>query len=251
MRTLAKLLLLPPGSAFVLALIGLALLRRRPRTGRTLIALAGIGLYVQSTPLVATLALASLEAHPPIDPAAARAVDAIVVLGGDQRRPAPELGSSAETVGELSLERLRYAAHLWRTTQRPLCVTGGRLKHGSRPIALTMANVLERELGAEVRWVEERAATTWENATRTRALLLPLGLERIALVTHAWHMPRAEAAFATVGFDVVPAPTVFRPPVRFELVELLPSAQALYETSLAWHEWIGRAWYALAHSEPD
>jgi len=247
MRAVLKLCVLPPGSSFLLILVGWALARRARRLGRGLIVFALVLLYVESTPLVATLALRSLESDPPITSADARSVDALVVLGADHETHAIEFGGDGESVGELSLQRLRYAAHLLRASGRPLLVTGGRLRHGSAPIAQRMADVLERELGVTVTWVEGQSRTTWENAEQTRALLEPLGHDRIALITHAWHMPRAAAAFRRVGFDVVPAPTVFQGPVRAEPTELLPSAQALFQTSLAWHEWLGRAWYALAH----
>ena len=75
-------------------------------------------------------------------------------------------------------------------------------------------------------------------------------MRRCYVVTHAWHMPRALAAFEAAGLEPVPAPTVFRAGPRAHVTEVLPSAKALRETQLAAHEWIGRVFYALTHRAP-
>lgn len=54
-----------------------------------------------------------------------------------------------------------------------------------------MADLLRDDFGVQVRWKEERSRTTWENAQMTADLLLPQGIKRVAVVTQAWHMPRA------------------------------------------------------------
>src|SRR5690606_3210249 len=97
----------------------------------------------------------------------------------------------------------------------------------------------------DVRWVEGRSESTWENAVLSAPILREAGVKRILLVTHAFHMPRARASFAAQGFDVVPAPTAFRKTPELSLHALLPSAKGLADTSFAFHEWLGRIWYAL------
>ena len=47
------------------------------------------------------------------------------------------------------------------------------------------------------------------------------------------------------GLRVVPAPTAYRERPRFRIGDLIPSAKGLTDSSRAWHEWIGRAWYSL------
>jgi uncharacterized SAM-binding protein YcdF (DUF218 family) len=56
-------------------------------------------------------------------------------------------------------------------------------------------------------------------------------------------MPRARRAFEHAGFAVIPAPTRFA--TRFELtvVDFLPRAEALLDSSLFFHEIVGIAWY--------
>lgn len=242
------MLILPPGGFFVLAAVGLLLLRRRPRTGRGLLVGAAVGLYLASTPLVAGVLIRALEAYPARAPGAgAGGAQAIVVLGADVERRAPEYGGA--DLGELSLQRARYGARLHRETGLPLLVTGGRMQ-GVEAVGTLLARSLESDFGVPVRWVERHAANTWENAVRSRELLEPDGIARVALVTHAFHMPRAVAAFRAAGLDPVPAPTVFRPTPHADVAEILPSSKALRESHLATHEWLGRAYYALFHRGP-
>ena len=166
-----------------------------------------------------------------------------MILSADAVSYAPELGRP--TVGRLTLERLRYGAVVARATELPVLVTGGASRPGIPSRAALMREVLEGELGVSVRWVESGSGDTLGNARASRDLLDAEGIERVLLVTHAWHMPRAAAAFESTGLAVVPAPTAFRdwPEPRFSTI--VPSARSLQESSWALHEWLGRLWYAL------
>ena len=57
--------------------------------------------------------------------------------------------------------------------------------------------------------VEDRSATTYENAIFTAALLSPRPGQSWILVTSASHLPRAMATFRSAGFDVVAYPVDF------------------------------------------
>jgi len=149
------------------------------------------------------------------------------------------------TVGAMTLERMRYAARLARATGLPLLVTGGVLDPDYRPVARSMEDVFTHDFGLAPRWVEDRSADTGENAARSAAMLRADGVEAVVLVTHAWHMPRARAAFLRRGLRVTPAPCCFRAPAALELSALVPSGKALRESYWGLHEWLGRAWYAL------
>lgn len=92
-----------------------------------------------------------------MDHALAREAQAIVILGGGVRRHAPEFGG--ETLGRLTLERVRYGARVARETRLPLLVTGGALFGGSTEAAL-MKRALEEEFNVAVRWTEERSRDT-------------------------------------------------------------------------------------------
>ena len=95
-------------------------------------------------------------------------------------------------------------------------------------------------------WRESRSHSTAANARETAALLRREGITAGVLVTHAWHMPRAVAAFRRAGLPLVPAPTRFTPSTGWEASGLLPSVRALSYSHYAFYEWGGRAWYFLA-----
>lgn len=258
LRELAEALLAPPVPAFALVLVGALLLawsargsaaRRSPlrRLGLALCA-AGAGLmYVLCCPWLMAMALWSLQSYPALPPEGApeplpAGAGAIVVISAGWNPAGPEYGGA--TIGALTLERLRYGASLSRRTGLPVLVSGGAPQRGQPPLAEMMRDAL-RELGVEARWVEGRAGDTRGNARESAALLREGGVERVFLVTHAWHMPRAVAAFRAAGLEVIPAPTAFRIRPRLEPSAFWPSARALREGHWALHEWLGRAWYAL------
>jgi uncharacterized SAM-binding protein YcdF (DUF218 family) len=235
-------LLIPPGLLLVVFATGIALIRRRPHTGRALL-IAGTGsLYLLSMPLTGTALLQSWET-----PAAGSgnwsSAAAIVVLGGGQYRQAPEYGG--DTVGTMGLVRLRYAAALHRRSGLPVLVSGGSPDGGATSEAQAMQKTLEQEFAVPVRWRENHSANTMENARNSRELLAAENIRHIVLVTHAWHMPRARLAFERAGFEVLAAPTAHTTRGGMTVLDFLPDASALLKSSLFFHEAIGTVWYRL------
>ena len=234
--------LLPPGSLLLLAAVGALLSVRRPRTGRSLLGLALVALYALSTHFVADELLKALEPTPR-DPLADRTGQAIVVLGGGSYFSAPEYGR--DTVSTATLARLRYAAYLQRALDKPVIVTGGAPQGNPAPEAELMKQVLETEFRVPVRWAEKISRTTLENARLSRRVLDGAGVRNIYLVTHAWHMPRAQLAFEHSGFKVIPAGTGYTTRYDLTVLDFLPSASALLDSSIFFHEAIGIGWYHL------
>jgi len=245
-----KLLLLPPLSLIVLMAAGLLLRRRLPRTGTALVIAGLVLLYALSTPLVAGLALQGLEAYPALEAGDGLPdAQAIVILAAGRYSDSPEYGG--DTVGPLTLTRLRYGATLHRRTGRPILVTGRAGGPGDAAVADLMADCLRRDFGLEARWIERESANTAGNARSSAGILLPAEVRRIYLVTHAWHMRRAVLAFEAAGFEVVPAPTAFTSHHPFVWPgvpgDYLPRAQALAGSAYAIHEWLGLVWYELRY----
>ncbi|MFZ5503118.1 MAG: YdcF family protein [Pseudomonadota bacterium] len=238
---LVSTLLLPPLNLLILAGVGLWLRHKRPLIARTLLGAAIALLWLLSTPYVAQALLNSLEGEPL--PVARNAADAIVVLGGGTYFHAPEYGG--DTVGKETLERLRYAAKLHRETGKPLLVTGGKPLGNNLSEGQQMKQVLEQEFQVTVQWVEAESDNTYENARLSYQLLKPDRIQRIYLVTHAWHMPRAARTFQRAGFQVVPAATAYSTRYQTDLLTFLPNAGALRGSSLFFHEIIGMLWYRL------
>ncbi|MGB5832437.1 MAG: YdcF family protein [Thiohalocapsa sp.] len=246
--SVVKQLLLPPGIILVMLAIGFFLVRGT--LGRLVLFVAWSLLFMMSLPGLAVPFIGTLERYPALDPSRLSAVDAeaIVVLGATVYSAAPEYGGN--TVDGNSLKRVRYAAWLHRYTGLPVYVTGGA---GDKAPAPAMVRVLEDEYGVPVTGVEQDSRTTWENAMLTVPLLRADGVGRILLVTQAWHMPRAVAAFERTGIDVVPAPTDFvlresggaDDTWRDRYRDWLPQAAAFQLSYYALHEKIGQVYYDL------
>lgn len=241
---LAATLLLPPTILLLGLFAGLFLLRRHRRLAMPLLVVSTLALYGLSTPLIGELLLKTLEPSPPLADQTLHDADAIVVLGGGRRLAVPEYGGR-DTLTELSMQRLLYAAHLHRTSGKPVLVTGGMPGGGTTSEGELMRDVLTDEFGEAPRWVETASATTWDNARLSAPMLRAAGVKRIALVTHAWHLRRAIPLFRVQGFDVVPAGVGYATPQVRTPLDLLPSANALRGSYFALHEWLGVLWYKL------
>lgn len=244
---LKTLVALPGVLLFPLAL-GALLLRRSKRAGWGLIAATAALGYALACPFVGASLLRALQTSPALSPhldrAALRAqADAICVLAAEHRSESPEF--ALESVGAMTLERLRYAAELARRSGLPLCTSGGVPQSGEPALADAMAGVLEHDWGLAVRWREGTSGDTRANALNSAALLAPSGMRRVFVVTHAWHMPRALLAFREAGLEPVAAPTAFRAAPHFVPGSLWPSARGLRESALAWHELVGLVYYRL------
>lgn len=243
-RRALEILLLPPASVVWLYALGWLLTWRWPRLGRGVRIGAVALLWFVATPLCGGALLGSLQGFPPL-PVDAPVVgaQAIVVLSAEADRDGDEFGGAV--AGPMTMQRLRYAAALHRRTGLPLLVSGGVPAFGKPPLAELMARAARDEFGVAVRWVEGGSADTWENARLSAQMLRPEGVQRVLLVTHAWHMPRAAACFAAQGLDVTAAPTGFRGPALQDWTSFLPHWTGLKDTCLGLHEWFGRAYYAL------
>lgn len=240
LTNLVSAFLLPPLNLLLVAAVGLYLWHKRPRVARTLLTISVAGIWLLSTPFVADSMLQSIEGAP-VD-FSNNAADAIVVLSGGQRFNALEYGGN--TVSKETLERVRYAAMLYRQTGKPILVSGGNPQGGGAEAPL-MKQVLEQEFHVPVRWVEDTSDNTQENARHSHSVLEKAGLTRIYLVTHAWHMPRAIQAFERAGFTVIPAATAFTTRYQTDLLTFIPNAAALLESYRFMHEVVGMLWYQI------
>jgi len=239
-KGLLTALLLPPLALVLTGLGGAVLAWRGWRPGALLAIFAAAALLFLATPLGAGLLIASLEREAEKETASAKAASAIVVLGAEvaHSRQGPE-------VGPFTLERLRTGAALHRATGLPLLVTGGPLTPGEPPLAVLMARSLVADFGIVATWVEPEARDTRENATHSAALLDAAGIGVVLLVTHAWHMPRARAAFAQNGILAIAAPVRINWVPNGSITDWLPRADHLGWSWWALREWAGRLAYAL------
>jgi uncharacterized SAM-binding protein YcdF (DUF218 family) len=238
LKALLKVLVLPPTSLVLLALVALLASRRWPRAGRTIAAAALLGLVAMSLPIVAGALDAALSPPAPFTAAAAANAKAIVVLAGGARRFAAEY--NGDTLSALSLERIRYGARIAKATGLPVLVSGGAPQRGAAEADL-MRDVLEHEFGVPVRWVENASRNTHENAALSAAILRGADIRRVVMVTHGFDMRRATAEFAAQGIEAVPAATGLTIPHPVGWRDFVPQFDAFRLSYYAVYEILGNA----------
>ena len=242
-KEFVKVAVLPPAGPLIVAFAGLAVAGRHPRRGRTIALIGVVLLLLLSLPAVAGFLIRCIDTTPAFDRARADGAQAIVILGGGARDYAPEYGGV--TLSTLSLERVRYGAKLARETRLPVLVSGGQVDPKAPVEAFLMRDVLTREFGVPVRWVEARSRNTRENAIDSAAILKRSGISRVILVVHSFDVPRARREFAAAGIETIAAPTGIPPPVPTEVGDFLPNARGLERSYWALYEILANALYLV------
>lgn len=250
--TLFKTFLMPPAVQLLLMLLAFVLWKRRIFLSRLLMLTAWGSLVALSLPIVSHKLFIWLE-QPYFDTSQvvngveALEPKAVVVLGGGRIRNTPEYGG--DEVSEGALWRLRYGAVLAKQYDLPMIVSGGTVyPYELKTEAQMAARVLEDELGVNTVWQEGNSRDTWQNAKQTSALLLSQfdQNEPVVLVTHAYHMRRAQYAFEQAGVTVIPAATGFKSLKASGWVnDWLPQSTALDDSRVALHEYLGLVFYFL------
>lgn len=247
-------LLLPPVPLLLLLLLGARLLLPRRGLGWLVILFSVTLLWLSSTTGAAQF-LSQFVLHPPGALTASRIKElktetrqpaAIMVLSGGMEAYAPEYGVSNLT--RTSLERLRYGIWLGRETGIPVGFSGGVgwvLPEEGKTEAQVASQIAAQEFGRPLKWLEDKSRDTRENAALSIALLKPLGIKRIVLVTHGWHMPRAMRAFeeaAGKGSDIQieAAPMGLARAVQARSLTWLPSTHGITEVRHIVRELYGR-----------
>lgn len=256
---LSKLLplLIYPLSLACLLLVALLVLRRSPRWVLWLGLAAFLLLWLGGNRLISMTLARTLEwqySPPSVLPHA----DVIVLLGGGEMPLTPPQPLAGVTEAG---DRIIYAAWLYQQGAAPRVLASGGAVGVDGPALQPGAEAMGQLLSImgvppDALWLEPRSRNTYENAVETKKLLDPKGIQRIILVTSALHMPRAQAIFRNLGFDVIAAPTDYTvtaaawdyyltPDPTIQVFNLFPTAEALDNTMRALKEYIGIAVYRL------
>jgi uncharacterized SAM-binding protein YcdF (DUF218 family) len=242
-KTLLRGMILPPAGPLLLAILGVFLIKRRPRLARICLILGLGSLWLLSTPAVSDALAGLVERYPPLDFRSTAGAQAIVILGGGgQRAFAPEYGGPA--ADPLLLERLTYGAYVAGKTGLPILVTGFHIE------ARAMRETLLRNFGIDARWVDDEAYDTFQNARNSVRLLKAGGVNRIVLITNAPHMQRSVHEFTDAGVEVMPAPVGMLAPRDIGIWLYLPNPDALLRAHIAIYELLGepvRAFLTASH----
>ena len=205
---------LPSNFLISIGMIGLVLLCTRFQrlaswlvvTSLVLIAFAGF------SPLGNMLMLPLEQRFPPWD-ASRGPPDGIVVLGG---AISPDISAARGAVAlNEAAERITAAAELARRYPNARIIfSGGSVRSlfdNAPPRPPSRSKELEALGVAHDRiTAEEQSRNTIENAVFSRLIAQPKPGERWLLVTSAFHMPRAIAAFRAAGFPVEAYPVDWR-----------------------------------------
>ena len=186
------------------------------------------------------------QTRAPIEPA-----DAVVVLGGYVR------SSSNNIVGlgfSDTVDRILTAIALVRQAKGRVLVLSG----GGRNIQ--PATGVPAGVRATKDWIRswdlapvpvevlDWCQDTHDEALRNASLARKNGWKRVILVTSAWHMKRAVAAFRKAGMEVVPVACDFRgihSPSEVRLLPFVPRTESLVLLDLWMEETLGYAYYRL------
>jgi uncharacterized SAM-binding protein YcdF (DUF218 family) len=239
-------LIYPVCFSLILGFVGLLLWRKRALSFLAL-SLALIVMLAASIPVTGLILLRTLESkagsYADPDDLAAENVRFIVVLSGGFRRG--EL-TAADHLGETVL-RVIEAVRLWRRMpDSKLVLTGGVIPglNSEKSLAEALADAA-RNMGVpgEVMVLEDKSWTTEDQAKMCAPIV---GERPFALVTSAYHMPRAILLFRRAGLSPIPAPADFRAKkITLSYGTLMPQSAGLWMTQEAIKQYT-TTWWILA-----
>lgn len=246
--------LMPLPVCVILILAGLWLMRsrRREKSGRRLLASGILLLLLCSNNLVSTWLIHPLESRYPAipeltpgappPPALARC-RYVVVLGGGSS-DADNLPATAK-LSSSALARIVEGVRLLQALPGARLVVSGPGTENRPTHAAVLARAAVTLGVAPERIIKiETARDTEDESQAVRQLI---GDAPVALVTSAWHMPRAAALFRQAGVDALPCPAdyIARGDGKFRWLALRFDTESLERSTLAVHEWIGICWLRL------
>ncbi len=248
--------LMPLPLCVVLMAAGLLLLRstRWPKAGPRLLITGWVLLFLLSNKQVGHTLLRPLEKQYPAQPelstgstlpAPLAACRAIMVLGGGHSDQAGL--SSLNQLSASSLFRLAEGVRLARALPEATLIVSGP---GSGPHSPTHASVLAAaavSLGIDPRRIVQ-INTARDTDDEVQAVKQLLGDQTpFALVTSAWHMPRAMGLMRRAGMTPLPCPAgaVSQPSGETRARDWMFDLSGLEQSNWAIYEYLGTAWAKL------
>jgi uncharacterized SAM-binding protein YcdF (DUF218 family) len=207
-----------------------------------------IVLILSSLPIISNKFIAYLEKdYQPIEIADVENVDAIVVLSGMIRVIGDEENLKYEFTD--SVDRFFAGLDLFNNNKSPILI----LTRGKMPWSVGIAEgEYLKELAIKYGVSEENIILTDEvqNTDQEAKAIKKILTEnaKIILVTSAFHMPRAEKVFKAANINLIPFPVDFQnSKSKTTMMDFIPSAASLFDTSHFVREMIGRLYYNLKY----
>jgi uncharacterized SAM-binding protein YcdF (DUF218 family) len=241
---------LQPGNLLMLCLLAglfLFVVSRGRRRGMALIGLSALGFVLLAVAPIGPAMLMALEQRFPRPPALPDKIDGIIVLGGAVdpaiSRTYGETafnGSVARVLGGIALARHHPEAKLALVGGE-----GGFIPVGYAESRATLGFVVDEGISPDRVITEERSRSTHENAVYAKEMIHPQPGEKWVLITSAFHMPRAVAAFRAVGWAILPYPVDYKVDPETGLHPDFSLLDGLSTATLAGKEWAGLLGYRL------
>ncbi len=238
LKKIISLIIMPLSITILLLIFAIIFYRIKPKVSFIALIMATSLLTLSTLPPVSDAIMAPLEDNYAVFTRSKQPVDYIVILGGGHTT-IKELPATGQ-LNSSSLSRLVEAVRIYRLHPEAQIITsgfsGGDISSNAEKVK--QAAVL-LGLPAHKIITENFPQDTEEEAQ----LIAPRVLKRnVVLVTSAYHMPRAMAYFEKYGVNAIAAPA--SPWVKNNHLTpwqyYLPSAKKLQQTSMAWHEILGR-----------
>ncbi len=228
---------------------GILACSRRRRLARLLVAAGIVFLLLFSNKVVSSWLVRPLEErYPGIPelrdgeplPAGLAACRYVVILGGGNS----DMPGAAATnkLSSSALERLVEGVRLLRRLpEAGLIVSGPAV--GANPSHASVLAAAAISLGIDPARIR-RIETARDTEDESYAVKAIVGEAPIALVTSAWHMPRAAHLFRVAGVSFLPCPTDYSAPfgAAFRWTDLTWDSQSLDRSTWAVHERLGSLW---------
>ena len=174
--------------------------------------------------------------------------DAIVVLSGMISTIKTKEKLSYEFNG--SIDRIFSGMNLFKENKAPLLIlTNGKLPWS---VGIPEGEYL-KDFSIKYGIPEDKILLTdnvqnTDQEAKAVAKLLNTNKATTILVTSAFHMPRAKKVFEAANIKVIPFAVDFKTPIKkITIIDFIPSANSLKDTSHFFREMIGRLYYNLKY----
>ena len=206
-------------------------------------------LIICSLPIFSNKLITSLENEYILsDASSAKTADAIVVLSGMVRTINGKNGLSYEWA-EAS-DRIFARIELIKENKAPIMVLrGGKLPWSvGKPEGEYLRDVAIKNGVPNKNILLTKNVENTDQEAKAVAKLLNKASPKIILVTSAFHMPRAQKVFEAAGIKIEPFAVDFLSGAgKYTIMNFIPSAGALNQTSFFIREQIGRLYYNLKY----
>ena len=217
------------------------------RMGRFIFVLVLIFFYCASATVISDPLFTCLEGHKSVNQEPKRHFDAAIVLCG--------MVSLKLTKGDYiefgpAVDRILMGIDMIRRKQADyLVISGGSgelISSGLSEARVLKAFAIRFGVPEKKILIDPDSRNTRENALMTKALVKKYKLKKLALITSAFHMPRAMGCFRAVGLSPVPISVDYHEPAdEKDFRRYLPSTGSMGLSAIMLHELSGIVAYGL------